>query len=230
MIIFTNVYKPIHGTDRMIRSFERFGYNVIVGNTTTGNGFIMRDLYLAYKQALSDGHETFCYSDAADTICQREFDLPSDSIIWSTEKACYPDSSLCTKYKYPKGYDGDWRYLNNGIYGGSLRLAIEFFEKYGLHELHQHANGQHEVMVAYLDAVSNGFPISLDLNCEKFQSIAFDYDPVRDSYPLHQNDEYHGSDFEVRDGLIHNKSTGTTPAILHGNGLTPMGWIEKIVL
>jgi hypothetical protein len=230
MIIFTNVYKPIHGTERMIRSFERFGYRVVVGNTPTGNGFIMRDLYHAYKQALNDGHESFCYSDAADTICQRPFDMPKDMLIWSTEKACYPDTTLCTKYKYREGYDGDWRYLNNGVYGGSLELVVEFFEKYQLHKLHQHANGQHEVMLAYLDAVDNGFPIKLDIDCEYFQSIAFDYDPERKSYPLHQNDEYHGVDFELVNGMVHNRVTGTTPAILHGNGLTPMGWIEKNVL
>jgi hypothetical protein len=79
-------------------------------------------------------------------------------------------------------------------------------------------------MDAYLKAVAEGFPIKLDFSCKLFQSIAFDHDPTRGDYPLHLTG-YEGTDFEIKDGLVVNKLTKSTPAVLHGNGQTPMGWI-----
>jgi hypothetical protein len=114
--------------------------------------------------------------------------------------------------------------LNNGVYGGPLALVIEFFERYGLHKLHDNANGQAEVMDAYLKAQEEDFPIKLDFGCKLFQSIAFDHDPKLNGHPLHLKG-YEGTDFEIKDGMVVNKLTKSTPAVLHGNGQTPMGWI-----
>lgn len=226
MVIITNIYKPFEGTRQMIASFERHGFEVAVLNTPTGNGAILRSLYECYKRAAT-GHETFCYSDAADTYCQRPFTPPTDYLLWSTEKACYPYPDRAALYKFGPRLKSPWRYLNNGIYGGPLALAVEFFERYGLHKLHDHANGQAEVMDAYLKAVGEGFPIKLDFNGELFQSIAFDHDPKLNGHPMHANG-YEGTDFVIKDGIISNKLTGKTPAILHGNGRTPMEWIYNL--
>jgi hypothetical protein len=223
MVIITNIYKPFAGTDRMVKSFERHGFEVAVNRIPTGNGAILRGLYECYKRAAT-GHETFAYSDAADTYCQRPFSAPTDHLLWSTEKACYPHPDRAALYKFGPRLKSPWRYLNNGVYGGPLALAVEFFERYGLNKLHDHANGQAEVMDAYLKAVGEGFPIALDLKCELFQSIAFDHDPKLNGHPLHLNG-YEGTDFEIKDGLVRNVLTKTTPAVLHGNGLTPMNWI-----
>lgn len=226
MVIITNIYKPFDGTKRMIESFEKHGFEVAVNTIPTGDGAIMRGLYECYKRAVT-GHETFIYSDAADTFCQRPFEVPTDKLIWSTEKACYPDPSLSVKYNHHHKLKSPWRYLNNGIYGGSLALVIEFFERYGLNKLHDGANGQHEAMLAYLQAKEDGFPIELDLKCDLFQSIAFDHDPKIHGHPLHLNG-YEGTDFDIDNGLVHNRITKTTPAVLHGNGQTPMGWIYEL--
>jgi hypothetical protein len=223
MVIITNIYKPFAGTDRMVSSFEKHGFEVAVNRIPTGNGAILRGLYECYKRAIG-GHETFAYSDAADTVCQRPFTVPTDHLLWSTEKACYPNPEKAKEYKFAGRLKSPWRYLNNGVYGGPLALAIEFFERYGLHKLHDGANGQAEVMDAYLKAQEDGFPIKLDFNCKLFQSIAFDHDPNRQGHPVHANG-YEGTDFEIKDGLVVNKLTKSTPAVLHGNGQTPMGWI-----
>lgn len=223
MVIITNIYKSIEGTRQMVASFERHGFEVAVLNTPTGNGRILRDLYECYKRA-TGGHESFTYSDAADTYCQRPFTPPTDCLLWSTEKACYPHPDRAAQYKFAGRLKSPWRYLNNGVYGGPLALVIEFFERYGLHKLPDGANGQAEVMDAYLQAVKDGFPIKLDFNGELFQSIAFDHDPKRQGHPIHANG-YEGVDFEIKNGLVVNKLTRRTPAILHGNGQTPMGWI-----
>jgi hypothetical protein len=61
-------------------------------------------------------------------------------------------------------------------------------------------------------------------NDMKDKSIAFDHDPKLNGHPLHLNG-YEGTDFEIKDGLVRNVLTKTTPAVLHGNGQTPMGWI-----
>jgi hypothetical protein len=223
MVIITNIYKPFAGTDRMVASFEKHGFEVAVNRIPTGNGRILRGLYECYKRAVT-GHDHFAYADAADTVCQRPFTVPTDHLLWSTEKACYPHPEKAKEYKFGGRLKSPWRYLNNGVYGGPLALAIEFFERYGLHKLHDNANGQAEVMDAYLQAVKDGFPIKLDFGCKLFQSIAFDHDPARGDFPLHMNG-YEGTDFEIKDGLVVNKLTKSTPAILHGNGQTPMGWI-----
>jgi hypothetical protein len=225
MVVITNIYKPFAGTDRMIASFEKHGHEVAVNTIPTGNGAIMRGLYECYKRAVS-GHKHFIYADAADTICQRNFDgeLPNDYLLWSTEKACYPYEDRAALYKFAPKMKSPWRYLNNGIYGGRLDMAIEFFERYGLHKLHDNANGQAEVMDAYLQAQDDNFPIKLDTSCKLFQSIAFDHDPKRNGHPIHENG-YEGIDFKIENGLVKNVLTKTTPAVLHGNGLTPMGWI-----
>lgn len=226
MVIITNIYKPFDGTKRMVESFERHGFEVAVNTIPTGNGRILRGLYECYKRAVT-GHELFTYADAADTYCQRIFTPPTDYLLWSTEKACYPDPNKAKEYKFGPRLKSPWRYLNNGVYGGPLALVIEFFERYGLHKLHDNANGQAEVMDAYLQAVKDGFPIKLDYNGELLQSIAFDHDPKRDGHPIHANG-YEGTDFEIKDGLVVNKLTKKTPAILHGNGQTPMGWIYEL--
>jgi hypothetical protein len=226
MVIITNIYKPIEGTRKMVASFERHGFEVAVNTIPTGNGAILRGLYECYKRAIG-GHELFTYADAADTYCQRPFSPPTDYLLWSTEKACYPNTERAKDYKFAGRLKSPWRYLNNGVYGGPLALVIEFFERYGLHKLHDGANGQAEVMDAYLQAVKDGFPIKLDFNGELFQSIAFDHDPKRQGHPIHANG-YEGTDFEIKGGLVVNRLTGKTPAILHGNGRTPMEWIYDL--
>jgi hypothetical protein len=223
MVIITNIYKPFAGTDRMVSSFEKHGFEVAVNRIPTGNGQILRGLYECYKRAAT-GHDHFAYADAADTVCQRPFEVPTDHLLWSTEKACYPYPEKAKEYKFAGRLKSPWRYLNNGVYGGPLALAIEFFERYGLHKLHDNANGQAEVMDAYLKAQDDGFPIKLDFGCKLFQSIAFDHDPKLNGHPLHLKG-YEGTDFEIKDGLVVNKLTKSTPAVLHGNGQTPMGWI-----
>jgi hypothetical protein len=223
MVIITNIYKPFAGTERMVSSFEKHGFEVAVNRIPTGNGQILRGLYECYKRAVT-GHDHFAYADAADTVCQRPFTVPTEHLLWSTEKACYPYPDRAALYKFGGRLKSPWRYLNNGVYGGPLALVIEFFERYGLHKLHDNANGQAEVMDAYLKAREDGFPIKLDFNCKLFQSIAFDHDPKLNGHPLHLKG-YEGTDFEIKDGLVVNKLTKSTPAVLHGNGQTPMGWI-----
>jgi hypothetical protein len=142
--------------------------------------------------------------------------VPTDHILYSTEKACYPHPELAKQYRPTKS---KWKYLNGGGYGGPLKLIIEFFERYGLHKHSNDVNGQHEQMVAFLKAEKEGFPIRLDTKCEVFQTMAFadpsEFEVVKDS------PEFHGK-------RLYNKLTKTLPAILHFNGITDQSILKEL--
>lgn len=201
MVVITKIYQETPQTKQMVSSFQKQGYEVaVLGGKHKGNGETLRELYACYKRALG-GHEIFCYSDGGDTYCQKQFEVPNDCIIYSTEKALYPE----TAPKYPNNpKSSKWKYLNGGGVCGSLALMVEFMEKYNLLNCHSEANGQLELHVAYLKAKEDKFPIRLDYKCEIFQTIAFAEE----------------GDLEVENGLVVNKKTGTIPAIIHANGIT----------
>jgi hypothetical protein len=236
VIVITNIYAPNNRTKKMVESFERFGYEMAILNAEFPNGRIFNNLAQCYKRAAT-GHETFLYSDAGDSFCQKPFTVPNDRLIWSTEKQCFPHVELAEQYPNPRTKT-DWKYLNNGGYCGSLELMNEFSDKY-IGKLKLDDNCQHETMVAFLQAKKDGFPIYLDYKCKIFQTIAFDPakpnkgEPIdRASYSIHRDDKgnpkYTGTDFAIKNGLVVNKMTKTTPSILHGNGQTPMEWIYQL--
>jgi hypothetical protein len=217
MIIITNIYSPNANTHQTIDSFERHGYEVAVNsNPFIGNGQVLREMLACYKRAIT-GHEYFVYTDGADTFCQRKFEVSTDHILYSTEKACYPHPELAKQYKPTKS---KWRYLNGGGYGGPLKLIIEFFERYGLDKLPNDVNGQHEQMIAYLAAEKDGFPIKLDCKCEVFQSMAF-ADPSEFCVVSCM-------DKDIPSPVLKNKITNRIPAILHFNGLTDMSILKEL--
>jgi hypothetical protein len=209
MVVITNIYAPNPRTEQTVESFRSHGYEVaVLGNQFRGNGQVMRDLYECYKRAVT-GHELFIYTDGADTFCQHYVEPPKDHILYSVEKACYPHEEIAKQYKPVKS---PWKYLNGGGYGGPLKLIIEFFERYGLHQHANDVNGQHEQMMAYLQAEKDGFPIKLDTKCRIFQTMAF-ADPT---------------EFKVEGKQLKNLVTKTTPAILHFNGLTDMSILDQL--
>lgn len=216
-IIITNQYGPniqegIEQCQKMRESFARHGHEVANisdhHGKVKGNGNVLRELLACFKRA-STGHTHFAYSDGADTFCQKEVHVPTDYLLYSAEKNCYPRKELAPEFAQEGA--GPFLYLNGGGYGGPLKLAIEFFEKYGLDKAPGDCNGQHEQMVAYLKAKKDGFPIMLDTACEVFQTTAFTNE----------------NELAIKDGLVHNLVTGTVPAILHGNGISPMKWIYE---
>lgn len=220
MIIITNIYQPNQETDNMVKSFQDQGYEVAILNAGSSHPVILKELLECYKRA-STGHELFIYADAADTYCQRkltkkEEEYLSDKLVYSTEKACWPDKSLASKYPKSKS---DWKYLNGGIYGGSLQIAIEFFSKYVVGKSHGSNNGQQIQAQAFLKAHEDGFAIELDDNCKLFQSTAFD--------PANEGN-MEDSAFEIVRKRVKNKVTKTTPAILHANGRSDMSWWEAL--
>ena len=207
MVVCTNIYAPNERTELMLESFARHGYYVHVNTCQFDHGRTFNNLMVTYRDKAKT-HDTFVYSDAGDTFCQRPFTVPNDRLIWSTEKQCYPEPQRATEYPET---DSEFKYLNNGGYGGSLELMVEFGERY-IGKLRLTANCQKETVIAFLKAKKDGFPIYLDYGCEIFQTLAGTTK----------------EDFDIFDGLVVNKMTKTTPAILHGNGTTPMKWVYQL--
>ena len=199
MIVLTYVYRDSEGTKQMADSVKRLSYELAPVRTTESPVDINRSLYECYKRA-QGGHDTFIYSDAADTYFQKAVNVPDDRIIYSTEKNCFPNIKLTDQFP-PETM---WRFLNGGGYCGSLKLIVEFFERYGMKDIVM--NGQEQAQLAYLKAKADGFPIELDTHCNIFQSIAFEAE----------------GEFTFKKGLLYNKHTKTTPSIIHGNGTTSM--------
>jgi hypothetical protein len=226
MVIITYIYAPNERTKQTIDSFQRFGYEVAIvrDDSHRGNGGVLRQLYECYQRA-SGGHETFVYADAADSYCQRKFEELKDYILYSTEKACYPRTEIATHYK---PVPSPWKYLNGGGYGGPVKLILEFFERYGLTKHPGDCNGQHEQMMAYLQAEKEGFPIKLDTQCEIFQTMAF-ADPCEfEIVTTFGGFREHLLDESSPPKYLKNKITDTVPGILHFNGLTDMSILKQL--
>ena len=205
MIVVTYTFTDGFG-EQMAESVKKQGYELAVIKTINRYEQIMRDLYECYKRA-ETGHDYMIYADAADCYFQRRVNIPTDYILYSAEKNCFPYKKRRSKFTD----NSRWRYLNNGLYGGPIKLVVEFFEKYNLNDIGT-KNPQAAAQDAYFDAIKDGFPIKLDSDCKEFQSYSF----IKD-------DEY-----EIRDSLIYNRITNTTPAVLHFNGLTDKSILNQI--
>lgn len=204
MIVITYVYKDTDGTRRMAQSVEKLGYELAVVRTNQNPADILKELYNCYQRAAT-GHDYIIYSDSADTYFQKKVTVP-DYLLYSTEKQCFPFPDWAAKFKAKSR----WKYLNGGGYCGPAKLIVEFFERWKLNDI-GNANPQAAQMDAYFKAVESGFPVKLDTGCKQFQSVAFES----------------ADEFEIRNGLLINRITKTIPAVIHGNGLTPL---EKFIV
>jgi len=211
MIVVTYKYSPTPGFTEMEKSVRRQGHELAVLEVSGPHpDEINRKLLDLYERA-STGHENFLYADGADSFFQREVTgIPTDCILYSTEKACYPIVEYAKKHPET---ESRWKYLNGGGVCGPLKLMIEYMRRYNLCNVGS-KNGQQYLMECFFQARKDGFPVKLDVECEIFQTLAFADDSEFEwiEYPL-QGKTYH----ELR-----NKITGTIPAVLHGNGLTEM--------
>lgn len=230
MKVVTYIHTPfadaISSSHEFIRSCDAFGYeviNVAKENYHVGNGEVLRLLYNTYK----DLDEPICYADGADSFFLRPINIPTDRILYSTEKNIWPQTDELAKEWGWYYFDNElikgsfanvpahnWPYLNGGGYCGPSKLLAEFFDKYGLDKLGTigDAHSQRHQTLAFLRAQEDGFPIELDQLCTEFQTIGF----------------FNQSDFSILPGVLYNNLTGSTPALIHGNGRTDMGWIYQI--
>jgi hypothetical protein len=207
--VITSIYHPFWGTEQFMRSCGLLGLEVInvwpAGQGYTGNGDVIRRIY----ETVSSLDEPIVYADGADSFFLRKIRIPTDYVLYSTEKACWPDRRLEAQYT---DRQTPWCYINGGGYCGPAKLVAEYMQRFGLSTLSGDKNGQFEQHQAYFQAVKEGFPVRLDQHCLEFQTVAF-ADPA---------------DLWVIDGMVRNNRTLSIPALLHGNGRTPMDWVYRL--
>lgn len=218
MIIATYIYAETEGTKQMRRSVAMHGHELAVCNVSGPDpNRINQELFQLYQRA-SGGHENFLYLDAADSFVQREITgIPTDHILYSTEKACYPHPSWGDRHPPATS---PWRFLNGGGVCGPLKLMIEYYRRYNLCNPGSE-NGQAYLQKVLFQAIADGFPVKLDTDCSIFQTTAFadesEFEWIAPPEALMRHTR----------PLLYNKVTNHWPAVLHGNGLTDMRHIYE---
>lgn len=226
--IYGDFENEISSTYQFRRSVDHFGYSLI--NVLKGGKFfashdqVIKLLTQAVAELPAD--MPTMYADGADTFFLRDVNIPTDKILYSTELAYYPTVPGIERYEPIRRTP--WCYLNGGAYCGPAGLLHEWYTRYLLPASGPDVNGQAAQHDALFAALADGFPIDLDQECREMQSIAFDMEFQENGssenfgiYTLGFDDGY-ATVFE-------NKKTKRCPALIHGNGRTPMGHIYKLL-
>lgn len=233
-VVLTSIYQEFWGTQEFRKSCERVGLPIHNAwknpGRFTGHADTLRYDYEALVD-LKNTYKSAIYADGADSLFLKTFNVPTNCVIYSTEKAIWPPTPQMHKawadyynklestgaidlgYKDPLTglySKSPWKYLNGGGWCGPIDILIEFFERYGLNKLKGDINGQDYQALAFLKAQEEGFPIYMDTQCQYFQTTGFE----------HPGDFEYGPD--CPSGYFRNVITNTYPCILHGNGRTPM--------
>ena len=175
----------------LIRSAKSNGMDLTVlglGEKWQGFGtkiILTRD----YLQTL-EGYTHFIFVDAYDVLFLKPITELPNKILFSAEKACYPDWNKAELYPPNKS---QWKYLNSGTYSAPIK---EYLELIANNPVTFDVDDQRYFTDIFLKG-----GIELDYNCKLFQSFAFSAD----------------ADFTITD-TITNNLTNTQPSIIHFNG------------
>lgn len=125
-------------------------------------------------------------------------------LLFSAEKFCWPDKSLANKYPEVEGKAS--RYLNSGAFIGYAPQVYELLEE----PIDDKGDDQLYFTKVFLDETKRTkLEMKLDTESRLFQS-------------LHgaKNDVKLKVDLDSNQGELRNIDFMTTPAIIHGNGLS----------
>jgi hypothetical protein len=189
------------GVVKLVESCDKYDidYDIIV---CAWKGFFTK-INEAYKRSvqIKNKYDYILFVDAHDVCFVGDFDNIREYLechleydcVFSTEKACWPASSLSGLYPENKS---DWKYLNSGSYLFKIDRFIDIIES-NMPDIH--CDDQLYFTQLLLSGKMN---CKLDTECRLFQSLAHD----------------DGSSFDVVDGKFQNVKTETFPVVLHGNG------------
>ena len=207
--LITAVSNPNHeGLTKLKESLNRFEYDyeVLVNKDINWNWAGLEDIYNWCK--IQEGYTHFLYTDGFDTFAfssmseiERKY-KNTDKMLFSTEKQCFPRKDWTDIH--PQS-ESEWKFLNHGQFISPIDTFLRLYE--GVFQLNMTC--QEWAMDLYLNGSED---ITLDLNCDIFQTIAFETE----------------GDFEIREGRIFNLKNKSTPVFAHGNGRTDMTWIYNI--
>lgn len=161
----------------------------------------------------AEGFTHLLFTDAYDTVCvgPPAAVLPhcTDRMLVSCEKACWPDPSLMDKY--PPGPRSPWCHVNSGGYVGPIPLIYDAL---------MNASGDDQLWLTRKYLAQTDGRIIRDDNCELFQTTGHTVVPW---------ETWDKNFAKLGGGRIRNTRTGTSPCLIHGNGLADMGWLDDVL-
>ena len=195
------------GLNNLLQSCKQFNIDIEVLQGKW-RGFGTKILETRDYVKTLEGYTHFLFVDAYDTLFVsglEEVNVKANSghLIVSVEKACWPDSSLASKYPH---VDTPWKYINSGSYLAPIDLFLEIVEE---NPIDYRDDDQLWLTKVYL---TNKYVIELDYSCKLFQSLAFEAD----------------TDFTYTHNRLLNNVTNNFPIVLHGNGKTPMKKVNNM--
>lgn len=188
---------------RTIRSCRRFGFTpeVLGYSRAYPCNFFKLKFFIEYIEK-HPSVRTMFYMDGFDVLAAapiheifERYEDMEQSVVMSAEKNCWPDKKFADKFPDLTPY----RYPCSGLWIGSTDHLLPFFRQACQVTTEWYYSDQ--ACVTELMAGGEWPQVYLDTKCELFQSM----------YASE-------NDLEFKDGKLHNRLTGTTPLMFHGNG------------
>ncbi|XP_016987590.1 procollagen-lysine,2-oxoglutarate 5-dioxygenase [Drosophila rhopaloa] len=219
--VFTVATEPTDGYARYYRSLNVYdikGTTLGLGEEwkggdmqKPGGGFKLNLLREAIEPYKNDPEIIILFTDSYDVIITasleeiaEKFKESGAKLLFSAEKFCWPDKSLADDYPEVEGKAS--RFLNSGAFIGFAPQVYEVLED----PIEDTADDQLYFTKIFLDeAKRTKLDMKLDTQSRLFQN-------------LHgaKNDVELKVDLESNQAVLQNVDFMTTPAIIHGNGLS----------
>ena len=183
-------------------------------------GYGAKITYFARVLASHSENDIVCFVDAFDVLfagplsgmLETYHDMvgrDADRVVFSAEPWCWPTGAPYEDYcpRYPSDDKERYRFLNSGVYMGRCGTLRRLFADHA-HTLTGAIDDQGWFGARYLDGLTVPNPvIVLDHRCRLFQNLI--------GHNLQDHFDWDGPARRWR-----NRSTGTVPYVLHGNGPT----------
>lgn len=204
----------------------------------SGN-LIKDELLLEYLEEV-DSDELILFTDAYDTTfvgseaeILEKYSRFEKEVVFSAEVASWPDSDAAKRYDVTG--DNPYRFLNCGGYIGPAGLIKELLLSPVEKECSFYPeSNQYGWVLRYFE---NRDRIAIDTNCELFCTFCPEpNETLEDVLKQIEANEFakrkrrwFADNFEVKDGRVYNKITGTWPCHLHFNGGSKFLLLEQFV-
>ncbi|KAM8709351.1 hypothetical protein ACLKA7_016201 [Drosophila subpalustris] len=219
--VFTVASEPTDGYRRYIRSATVYDIEVTTlgmgeewkgGDMKTAGGGVKINLLREAIESLKDAQDVIIlFTDSYDVIITatleeivEKFKESGAKLLFSAEKFCWPDKSLANKYPEVEGKAS--RYLNSGAFIGYAPQVYALLEE----TIEDTGDDQLYYTKVFLNETKRTkLGMKLDTQSRLFQN-------------LHgaKNDVKLKVDLDSNQGTLQNLDFMTTPAIIHGNGLS----------
>ena len=213
--------------DRYISSCHKFGFNPIVlglndewkgGDMANGIGGGHKINFLKeYMDALpatsENDNKILIFTDSYDVIANNNVNVLmdaynknyKDSVVFGTEKTCWPDSELANHYPHPflVTKNGEYikykcknRFLNSGVFMGPVKYIRELLKD----SIKNTEDDQLYYTQCFLNKVKYNFDIKLDYQNKLFVCL------------------HNATDYNINEQMCCFEIDDERPAFIHGNG------------